>query len=85
MVGSAVSVEVHGTTEYIDRPKEEGLTKKEALRCLESDIAREICQPHDRLELDRPEEQQREPGTLPVGLEGANGSMSLAAIRTGQP
>ena len=30
------------TTEYIDRRKKEGLTKKEAVRCLKRYVAREV-------------------------------------------
>ncbi len=44
------------TTEYIDRRKKEGLTKKEAVRCLKRYVAREVFSllPHDKLGLDSP-------------------------------
>ncbi len=44
------------TTEYIDRRIAEGLTKKEAVRCLKRYVAREVFNllPHDRLGLDSP-------------------------------
>ena len=44
------------TTEYIDRRKKEGLTKKEAVRCLKRYVAREVYSllPHDKLGLDSP-------------------------------
>jgi hypothetical protein len=43
------------TTEYIDRRTKEGLTKKEAVRCLKRYVAREVFSllPHDKLGLDR--------------------------------
>ena len=44
------------TTEYIDRRKKEGLTKKEAVRCLKRYVAREVFSllPHEKLGLDSP-------------------------------
>ncbi len=44
------------TTEYIDRRTKEGLTKKEAVRCLKRYVAREvfILLPHQKLGLDSP-------------------------------
>jgi transposase len=44
------------TAEYIDRRKTEGLTKKEAVRCLKRYVAREVygLLPHDKLGLDNP-------------------------------
>jgi transposase len=44
------------TTEYIDRRTKEGLTKKEAVRCLKRYVAREVFNllPHDKLGLDSP-------------------------------
>ena len=44
------------TAEYIDRRKKEGLTKKEAVRCLKRYVAREVFSllPHERLGLDSP-------------------------------
>ena len=44
------------TTEYIDRRKKEGLTKKEAVRCLKRYVAREVygLLPHEKLGLDSP-------------------------------
>jgi hypothetical protein len=44
------------TTEYIARRIKEGLTKKEAVRCLKRYIAREVYTllPHERLGLDSP-------------------------------
>ena len=44
------------TTEYIDRRKKEGLTKKEAVRCLKRYVAREVYSllPHAKLGLDSP-------------------------------
>ena len=44
------------TNEYIDRRKREGLTKKEAVRCLKRYVAREVFNllPHDKLGLDSP-------------------------------
>jgi len=44
------------TTEYIDRRTKEGLTKKEAMRCLKRYVAREVFSllPHDKLGLDSP-------------------------------
>jgi transposase len=44
------------TTEYIDRRTKEGLTKKEAVRCLKRYVAREIFSllPHEKLGLDNP-------------------------------
>ena len=44
------------TTEYIARRKTEGLTKKEAVRCLKRYIAREVygLLPHDKLGVDSP-------------------------------
>jgi transposase len=44
------------TTEYINRRKTEGLTKKEAVRCLKRYVAREVFSllPHDKLGLDSP-------------------------------
>jgi transposase len=44
------------TTEYIDRRTKEGLTKKEAVRCLKRYVAREVFSllPHDKLGLDSP-------------------------------
>lgn len=44
------------TCEYIDRRTKEGLTKKEAFRCLKRYIAREVYNhlPHDQLTLDSP-------------------------------
>jgi transposase len=44
------------TTEYIDRRRKEGLTKKEAVRCLKRYVAREVygLLPHEKLGLDSP-------------------------------
>jgi transposase len=44
------------TSEYIDRRKTEGLTKKEAVRCLKRYVAREVYAllPHEKLGLDSP-------------------------------
>jgi transposase len=44
------------TAEYIDRRTKEGLTKKEAMRCLKRYVAREVFSllPHDKLGLDSP-------------------------------
>ena len=44
------------TTEYIERRKKDGLTKKEAMRCLKRYVAREVFSllPHDKLGLDSP-------------------------------
>jgi hypothetical protein len=44
------------TTEYIDRRTKEGLSKKEAERCLKRYIAREVygLLPHERLGVDTP-------------------------------
>jgi hypothetical protein len=44
------------TTEYIDRRTNEGLTKKEAVRCLKRYIAPEVFSllPHEKLGLDSP-------------------------------
>jgi transposase len=44
------------TTEYIDRRTKEGLTKKEAVRCLKRYVAREVFSllAHDKLGLDSP-------------------------------
>ena len=44
------------TTEYIARRKTEGLTKKEAVRCLKRYVAREVygLLPHDKLGVDSP-------------------------------
>jgi transposase len=44
------------TTEYIDRRTKEGLTKKEAVRCLKRYVAREVFSllPHEKLGLDSP-------------------------------
>jgi transposase len=44
------------TTEYIERRTKEGLTKKEAMRCLKRYVAREVFSllPHDKLGLDSP-------------------------------
>jgi hypothetical protein len=44
------------TTEYIDRRTKEGLSKKEAVRCLKRYIAREVygLLPHERLGVDTP-------------------------------
>jgi transposase len=44
------------TTEYIDRRTKEGLTKKEAVRCLKRYVAREVFSllPHEKLGLDNP-------------------------------
>jgi hypothetical protein len=44
------------TTEYIDRRTKEGLSKKEAVRCLKRYIAREVYRllPHERLGVDTP-------------------------------
>jgi transposase len=44
------------TCEYIDRRTKEGLTKKEAFRCLKRYIAREVYNhlPHDQLTVDSP-------------------------------
>ncbi len=44
------------TTEYINRRRTEGLTKKEAVRCLKRHVAREVFSllPHDKLGLDSP-------------------------------
>ena len=44
------------TTEYINRRRTEGLTKKEAVRCLKRYVAREVFSllPHDTLGLDSP-------------------------------
>ena len=44
------------TTEYIHRRRTEGLTKKEAVRCLKRYVAREVFNllPHDKLGLDSP-------------------------------
>ena len=44
------------TTEYINRRRTEGLTKKEAVRCLKRYVAREVFSllPHDKLGLDSP-------------------------------
>jgi transposase len=44
------------TTEYVDRRTKEGLTKKEAVRCLKRYVAREVFSllPHEKLGLDNP-------------------------------
>jgi transposase len=44
------------TTEYIDRRTKEGLTKREAVRCLKHYVAREVFSllPHEKLGLDSP-------------------------------
>ena len=44
------------TRDYIDRRTKEGLTKKEAFRCLKRYIAREVYNhlPHDQLAIDSP-------------------------------
>ena len=44
------------TTEYIDRRTKQGLTKKEAVRCLKRYVAREVFSllPHEELGLDSP-------------------------------
>ena len=44
------------TTEYIDRRTKEGLTKREAVRCLKRYVAREVFSllPHEKLGLDSP-------------------------------
>jgi transposase len=44
------------TAEYIDRRTKEGLTKKEAVRCLKRYVAREVFSllPHEKLGLDSP-------------------------------
>jgi transposase len=44
------------TTEYIDRRIKEGLSKKEAVRCLKRYVAREVygLLPHDKLGVDSP-------------------------------
>ena len=44
------------TAQYIDRRKREGLTKKEAVRCLKRYVAREVFSllPHEKLGLDSP-------------------------------
>ena len=44
------------TTEYIDRRTKEGLTKREAVRCLKRYVAREVFSllPHEELGLDSP-------------------------------
>ena len=44
------------TTAYIDRRRTEGLTKKEAVRCLKRYVAREVFSllPHNKLGLDSP-------------------------------
>ena len=44
------------TTEYIDRRTKEGLTKREAARCLKRYVAREVFSllPHEKLGLDSP-------------------------------
>ena len=44
------------TTEYIERRTSEGLSKKEAMRCLKRYVAREVFSllPHDKLGLDSP-------------------------------
>ena len=44
------------TTEYIDRRTKQGLTKKEAVRCLKRYVAREVFSllPHEKLGLDSP-------------------------------
>ena len=44
------------TTQYINRRRTEGLTKKEAVRCLKRYVAREVFSllPHDKLGLDSP-------------------------------
>jgi len=44
------------TTEYIDRRTKEGLTKREAVRCLKRYVAREVFSllPHEKLGLDNP-------------------------------
>jgi transposase len=44
------------TNEYINRRRTEGLTKKEAVRCLKRYVAREVFSllPHDKLGLDSP-------------------------------
>ena len=44
------------TSEYIDRRTKEGLTKKEAVRCLKRYVAREVFSllPHEKLGLDSP-------------------------------
>jgi hypothetical protein len=44
------------TTEYIDRRRKEGLTEKEAVRCLKRYVAREVygLLPHEKLGLDLP-------------------------------
>ena len=44
------------TSEYIDRHKTEGLTKKETVRCLKRYVAREVFNllPHEKLGLDSP-------------------------------
>ena len=44
------------TNEYINRRRKEGLTKKEAVRCLKRYVAREVFSllPHEKLGLDSP-------------------------------
>ena len=44
------------TNEYISRRRKEGLTKKEAVRCLKRYVAREVFSllPHEKLGLDSP-------------------------------
>jgi transposase len=44
------------TTDYIERRVKDGLTKKEAIRCLKRYIAREVynCLPHQQFALDNP-------------------------------
>ena len=44
------------TTEYIDRRRTEGLTKKESVRCLKRYVAREVygLLPREQLGLDSP-------------------------------
>jgi transposase len=58
------------TTEYIDRRTKEGLTKKEAVRCLKRYVAREVFSllPHEKRGLDSPEEHRT--GTERVGRPG---------------
>lgn len=52
------------TTEYIQRRTQDGLTKKEAVRCLKRYIAREVYNllPHENLGVDSPYEHRT--GTL---------------------
>jgi transposase len=44
------------TAEYIDRRRKEGLTKKEAVRCVKRYVAREVygLLPYEKLGLDSP-------------------------------